>query len=408
MDHRVVPAGASSHMKKSQGDRVTNGEIIATVAGRIYEASIESDKWPDALKHLTAAFGAKAALLRRQELTSGRVSWRASAGLDDQYASMFCDRYTSSSANHLVERISRLPVGTPVTRRQLMSDEKYVRREAYIRVFRPQEVALSVSVCVLKTSNDEAIILSLFHQRLAHDFDGHELGLLSSLVPHLQCGLRIQERLAEVRFECVAAEHALDRLPIGVVLVGAEGHPLFMNQAAEEMVRGEDGLSVRHGRLSATSNSGNSELRRLIEESACGAARSAASPGRAMHLRGSFRDLSVLVAPVWPQPKCLALSEHRPAAMVFVSEPRKQSQVSVEVLMEVYGLTKTEARLACELARGTGVDAAAATLEMGVGTARTHLKQIFQKTDTHRQAELVRLLLLSCAAVAHQTPSPGA
>lgn len=80
--------------------------------------------------------------------------------------------------------------------------------------------------------------------------------------------------------------------------------------------------------------------------------------------------------------------------------------MSAEVLMDVYGLTRTEARLACELAHGTGIEDAAASLAMGVGTARTHLKQILQKTDTHRQAELVRLMLSGCAIVAHQTTLP--
>lgn len=385
---------------------MTSAETVAAIAGRIYEASIESDKWPDALKHLTAAFGAKAALLRRQVLTSGRVPYWVSASLDDQYTSMFCNQYTSPSANRLVERISRLPVGTPVTRRQLMSDAEYVRREAYIRVFRPQGVALCVSVCVLKTSNDEAVILSLFHQRLAHDVDGHELSLLSFLVPHLQCGLRIQERHAQVRLESGAAEHALDQLPIGVVLVDAEGRPVFMNQTAKEIIQHEDGLLVRYGRLSATSNSGNSELRRLIKEAACRAAGSGDGGGRAMRVWRRSCDLSVLVAPVRPQPLTLASSEQRPAAMVFVSEPQSRPPMSAEVLMDVYGLTRTEARLACELAHGTGIEDAAASLAMGVGTARTHLKQILQKTDTHRQAELVRLMLSGCAIVAHQTTLP--
>jgi DNA-binding CsgD family transcriptional regulator len=127
-----------------------------------------------------------------------------------------------------------------------------------------------------------------------------------------------------------------------------------------------------------------------------------------MRLRGPFSDLSVLLAPARPQSQTLASSERCPAATVFVSDPQKQSQVSMEVLMDVYGLTRTEARLACELAHGARIDEAAATLAMGTGTARTHLKNILQKTDTHRQAELVRLILSSCAVVTHQIPSaPG-
>ena len=38
-------------------------------------------------------------------------------------------------------------------------------------------------------------------------------------------------------------------------------------------------------------------------------------------------------------------------------------------------------------------------LEITLNTARTHLKQVFEKTGTKRQAELVRLLLQSPAAL---------
>ncbi len=52
-----------------------------------------------------------------------------------------------------------------------------------------------------------------------------------------------------------------------------------------------------------------------------------------------------------------------------------------------------DARLATAIASGNTPDEAAALLRMTVGTARTHLKRVFYKTATTRQAELVRLVL---------------
>jgi DNA-binding CsgD family transcriptional regulator len=63
-------------------------------------------------------------------------------------------------------------------------------------------------------------------------------------------------------------------------------------------------------------------------------------------------------------------------------------------LTRAFGLTPAEARLASIIAKGRSPEQAAGTLGISPGTARNHLKEIFGKTDTHRQSELVALLSL--------------
>ena len=61
----------------------------------------------------------------------------------------------------------------------------------------------------------------------------------------------------------------------------------------------------------------------------------------------------------------------------------------IELLRRHFGLTPAEAKLALHLAAGETLRSAEAKLGMTYETARTHLKSIFQKTGTCRQAELV-------------------
>src|SRR5690606_4143214 len=61
-------------------------------------------------------------------------------------------------------------------------------------------------------------------------------------------------------------------------------------------------------------------------------------------------------------------------------------------LIRALGLTQREAALAARLAEGLDPAEAAARLQIGRETARTHLKSISHKTDTKRQTELVALL----------------
>jgi DNA-binding CsgD family transcriptional regulator/tetratricopeptide (TPR) repeat protein len=64
-----------------------------------------------------------------------------------------------------------------------------------------------------------------------------------------------------------------------------------------------------------------------------------------------------------------------------------------DTLRARYGLTPAESRLAVGLCGGTPLGSAARALNISVHTARTQLKQVFAKTHTRRQVELVRLLL---------------
>ncbi|HUE41973.1 MAG TPA: helix-turn-helix transcriptional regulator [Candidatus Sulfotelmatobacter sp.] len=63
------------------------------------------------------------------------------------------------------------------------------------------------------------------------------------------------------------------------------------------------------------------------------------------------------------------------------------------ILAKTFRLTPSEAKLACIIARGAPPSIAAQELKISRETARNQLKSVFAKTDTHRQSELIALLL---------------
>ena len=66
---------------------------------------------------------------------------------------------------------------------------------------------------------------------------------------------------------------------------------------------------------------------------------------------------------------------------------------SIDLLRRHFGLTPAEARLALHLVAGETLRSAEAKLSITYETARTHLKSIFSKTGTRRQAELVMVVV---------------
>lgn len=67
-------------------------------------------------------------------------------------------------------------------------------------------------------------------------------------------------------------------------------------------------------------------------------------------------------------------------------------QVEGENLRQIFGLTPREASIAVQVAQGTPLRTIADSQSMAYETVRSHLKAVFNKTDTSRQAELTALI----------------
>jgi DNA-binding CsgD family transcriptional regulator len=82
----------------------------------------------------------------------------------------------------------------------------------------------------------------------------------------------------------------------------------------------------------------------------------------------------------------------------------------IDLLQCHFSLTLAEARLALHLVAGETLRSAEAKLSISYETARTHLKNIFDKTGTCRQAELVIVIVTAlpgCVRVGSKEQTSG-
>lgn len=79
----------------------------------------------------------------------------------------------------------------------------------------------------------------------------------------------------------------------------------------------------------------------------------------------------------------------RAAVLLTVDAPRGRGDLTA--LARLYRLTNAECRVLASLLDGRDTAEIAADMRIAMPTLRSHLKALFQKTRTRRQAELVRL-----------------
>ena len=83
-------------------------------------------------------------------------------------------------------------------------------------------------------------------------------------------------------------------------------------------------------------------------------------------------------------------------AVLFVDGPNQDAvPAQADLFSRAFQLTPAEARLAVHLASGSSLSDAADVLGVTYSTVRAQLRAIFDKTATHRQTELLRLLQTS-------------
>jgi len=81
---------------------------------------------------------------------------------------------------------------------------------------------------------------------------------------------------------------------------------------------------------------------------------------------------------------------------------------STDQLRCQFGLTRAEAQLTLHLVTGETLRSAAAKFNISYQTARTHLRNIFNKTGARRQAQLVTVILTAlpdCLKAAPWSPT---
>ncbi|PJE30987.1 regulatory protein, luxR family [Pseudooceanicola antarcticus] len=205
------------------------------------------------------------------------------------------------------------------------------------------------------------------------------------------------ERLNRTRKALSEAEsgawQALDRLAQGIVLLDRQAQVLHANAAATAFCQEGSGLRLcSHLHAEVDPPHLRQTLQAALARNPSQAPVAPVPLERPDRAQGPILLLSSLGRQV---------GSDAPALMVLIVDPGRRVAPEPALLREALRLTPTEARIASLLAGGLRSDAIAETLGISPATVASHLKSIFAKTETHRQTDLVALLL-SLSAI----PSP--
>jgi DNA-binding CsgD family transcriptional regulator len=367
-----------------------DSQDLPPLIAAIYEAAAAPALWDRFLELLAEAIGGDATVLvahdRRAWRSTVTRAWRIDPTHQKDYNEYYSQRniWTLRGANYL-------RAGVVYTGEMACSKSEYENSEFYADYLRRVGMYHGIGGTIANDSASASFVSSI-RSSAAGPYEENETRILESLLPHLRRALQIERRVALTEHTSSTALGALECLADGCLLLDAEGRVLFANRAAERILRSGDGLRVRNRLLEPAAAEDarrlNSEIRQVLK-TATGGGQSAGGSVSVGRPSGK-PSYSLLVCPAGRT--AFPLSGIYAAAAIFVSDPCCGPRPSEPALSRLYGLTRAEARLATALLAGQGLRQAAAELEISVNTAKTHLQRIFEKTGTHRQSELLRVL----------------
>jgi DNA-binding CsgD family transcriptional regulator len=294
------------------------------------------------------------------------------------------------------DRGGNLPTGKVVQGAQVVPFEELRATQVHAAVFQP--FGIDDLICTSVAQHDRYFDFVTVHRsRRAGLFEESEVRAMRFLAPHLVRAARIHDKLSHLSDARAAHEALLDQLPYGVLLLDGRGRTLGVNREAERILAACDGFGVRAGAVYASHPNTQKKLAAAVSHTCDSARQSSAHAGALLAVpRPSMaRAYQVLVAPVpeGPRERVFGFTEMRVAAVMVVSDPEAAPEPAAETLSRLFGLTPAVARLAAALAAGRTLAEHAEEAGITQGTSRWHLKALFARTGTSRQAELVRLLL---------------
>lgn len=216
---------------------------------------------------------------------------------------------------------------------------------------------------------------------------------LARVAPFVTAFFRMWDLRADAMKRVRGLAGALDHTDVATVIVDQRGHVLFANTVARDLLAAGDGVRLNGDMLAATRLNETMRLQTaLAHVCADRETGSEANPAPVIALHRT-RGRPLLAAVVASEDAHHDMGEG--GAVIYLFDPEQDLRPLIEPACKLYRLSPVEARLACMIADGMCLSEAAKVLRVREQTARSYLKQIFLKTDTNRQAELVWLLLKS-------------
>lgn len=360
---------------------------LVDIAFSFNEAVLHQDMWEDTLQRMANTFGGSFATFEWIDKRTGRHIQHLDSSeieIKDEYL------------NYYMPINPRIAFGNRAGSPDIMHDNIFMaeqemdRHEFYSDFLNAFDLRYFLAFKAYETKNEVGLfsIQKSTSNGAAHE---DELRALTHLAPSLRrvANLQVQHGKAFARMQDM--EDVLEASDNGVVLLDEFGQINEMNAEAIRILKENDGLLYKNGRLNCADLKTDKKLHDAL---------SFAKGEQVLKQNNN----NILV----PRPSGLPpfqisvqyiksngdrFKQLGSAFLVLITDPSQNRVVSITELMDGFGFTPAEANVALSIAKGKTAQDIATELTLAVPTIRTHIQRIMHKLSVNKQADIVRILV---------------
>jgi len=373
------------------GQLSADDATVLRIAGRLYERAEEPDGSDGALLELADELQAVGLCQHRYNLL-GRTgeAVRPLRGLTEKDVWEYREHHAAN--NIWMARLPTAPQPADVIVSHKLCPEAELVQSRFFHEFLEPRGLCAMAAVVLYAGLNELTMVTFLRGPQPGSYDDTEELLLRRLAPHLRNVHRMDWHFAANRARRALLADVLDRLPTAVFALDPDLRLVVANRTAEELAATGTCVRISHGRLELRDPEASEALRDAVGGLAAaahgrGTAAGASFPISQPSLACPYTATAIPIRPLVP-----INTSNGACCLLLVEDPDRRDVPPERRLMQMWGLTPAEARAAALLASGLSPREISAKLEVSFNTVRSHIQQIYLKTDTSRQGDLVRLL----------------
>lgn len=380
-------------MPRTVSRQDTPAGSLASLVHAIHAAGVHDAAWGEVFECIRRHLDARVLTLARHEFDSGTESTLYEAPADAQFGAELA-RYAARNPWYLSS--DDYVGGRVMTGEELIGLPELRRTDFYRGLLEPRGL-LHLLCGVVARRAGGVHCLAAWRAAGQSAFDARERADLKLLLDHLALALEGRWRWQEADDLAQALLALAEQDTNATLLITDTAELVWSNSAADRLLDRAQGLRRDGARVVAAAPTD----RRLLAEAA--ARMAAAAPGQppmvlSLASPGAAQPVVALLRPLGPVYSRQA-GARRGLALLAVRGSQAGHDPASCVFAQRYELTAAQARVSALVFAGQPLAAIAGTLNVSENTVRSHLKQIFQKTDTHGQMELVHLHARICPSL---------
>jgi DNA-binding CsgD family transcriptional regulator len=364
-------------------------EHVSELIGLIYDASLDPGQWPSVLGRTARFVPGLSATLFSQDAGSktGNVYYDDGV-IEPRYKQLYFEKYIK--VDPFINAHVFAEIEEPVSTASLISYSEFLQSRFYQEWARPQGL-VDLVCAVLDKSTTGAAQFGVFRHERDGIVDDEALRRMRLIVPHVRRAVLIGKVIDLKTAHAATFADVLDGITAGMFLVDPRGRVVHANIAGKAMLAEGDVVHTPAGRLVASNAQADQSLGDIF--ASVGSDDALGVKGIAMPLiaRGGDRYVAHLL-PLTSGARRQAAVNFAAAAALFVRKAAMEMPGPPEVIARTYKLTPTELRVLLAVVDVGGAPEVAEALGVAETTVKFHLKRLFEKTDTRRQADLVKIV----------------